>query len=237
MKHVIAVASAAFVAAVAAAPAQAATMINLQPYVNSNLSNYSGGSAYPKVSTTIKGIEFSLASSGTGTGIIQLGSNNLNSVTIAAAATAIDTAYVIINSAYGQNGRTSGTITFNGVNAGSPISLVQGVNIRDHFQNSQTNNSTSAFATANYNTGARFDVYRYDISALGGVLNTIGFSCNGTCNSDNGLPFLAGVTLTQEAVAAVPEPATWAMMLVGFGGIGFAMRRRKSKVTTTVAYA
>jgi hypothetical protein len=26
----------------------------------------------------------------------------------------------------------------------------------------------------------------------------------------------------------VPEPATWAMMLLGFGGIGFAMRRRRS---------
>ena len=37
--------------------------------------------------------------------------------------------------------------------------------------------------------------------------------------------------------AAVPEPAMWAMMLVGFGGIGFAMRRRKSKVTTNVAFA
>lgn len=42
---------------------------------------------------------------------------------------------------------------------------------------------------------------------------------------------------TQAVNAAVPEPATWAMMLVGFGGIGFAMRRRKSKVTTNVAYA
>ena len=30
------------------------------------------------------------------------------------------------------------------------------------------------------------------------------------------------------AASAVPEPATWAMMLLGFGGIGFAMRRRKS---------
>lgn len=27
--------------------------------------------------------------------------------------------------------------------------------------------------------------------------------------------------------AAVPEPATWAMMLVGFAGIGMAMRRRR----------
>lgn len=36
-------------------------------------------------------------------------------------------------------------------------------------------------------------------------------------------------------VAAVPEPATWAMMLIGFGGIGFAMRRRKQPVLAQVA--
>jgi len=28
---------------------------------------------------------------------------------------------------------------------------------------------------------------------------------------------------------AVPEPATWAMMLLGFGGIGMALRRRRNK--------
>lgn len=45
------------------------------------------------------------------------------------------------------------------------------------------------------------------------------------------------LTISPAAVAgAVPEPATWAMMLIGFGGIGFAMRRR-SKVRTTVSYA
>jgi hypothetical protein len=30
-----------------------------------------------------------------------------------------------------------------------------------------------------------------------------------------------------ETSSAVPEPSTWAMMLLGFGAIGFAMRRRK----------
>ncbi|MFD1786641.1 PEPxxWA-CTERM sorting domain-containing protein [Sphingomonas floccifaciens] len=35
-------------------------------------------------------------------------------------------------------------------------------------------------------------------------------------------------SLTADAVtSAVPEPATWAMMLIGFGGIGASMRRRK----------
>lgn len=36
--------------------------------------------------------------------------------------------------------------------------------------------------------------------------------------------------------AAVPEPGTWAMMLLGFGGIGFAMRRsRRSGALAQVA--
>lgn len=35
---------------------------------------------------------------------------------------------------------------------------------------------------------------------------------------------------------AVPEPATWAIMLVGFGAVGFAMRRRK-KDNVRVRYA
>lgn len=33
--------------------------------------------------------------------------------------------------------------------------------------------------------------------------------------------------ITINRVAAVPEPATWAMMLLGFGAIAFAMRGRK----------
>jgi len=35
-----------------------------------------------------------------------------------------------------------------------------------------------------------------------------------------------GVTSFNGATAAVPEPGTWAMMLLGFGGMGLALRRR-----------
>lgn len=35
---------------------------------------------------------------------------------------------------------------------------------------------------------------------------------------------------------AVPEPATWAMMIVGFGMVGGVLRRRRN-VTTAVTYA
>jgi hypothetical protein len=34
---------------------------------------------------------------------------------------------------------------------------------------------------------------------------------------------------------AVPEPSTWMMMLMGFGAIGFAMRRRKPMLTFRLA--
>lgn len=45
------------------------------------------------------------------------------------------------------------------------------------------------------------------------------------------------LTSARAVSAAVPEPATWAMMLIGFGGIGVAMRRRKDKVAMQPAYA
>ena len=38
-------------------------------------------------------------------------------------------------------------------------------------------------------------------------------------------------------LTAVPEPATWAMMIMGFGLIGGALRSRKANVTTRVRYA
>jgi hypothetical protein len=45
-----------------------------------------------------------------------------------------------------------------------------------------------------------------------------------------------GGNLTFTPNSAVPEPATWAMMLMGFGAIGFGMRRRR-KETARVRFA
>jgi len=42
--------------------------------------------------------------------------------------------------------------------------------------------------------------------------------------------------LSQITATAVPEPATWALMILGFGAIGFAMRSRRATVSK-VSYA
>lgn len=43
-------------------------------------------------------------------------------------------------------------------------------------------------------------------------------------------------TYANNAVAAVPEPATWGLMIAGFGMVGFGLRRR-AKISTAVTYA
>ena len=37
------------------------------------------------------------------------------------------------------------------------------------------------------------------------------------------------------SVGAVPEPATWAMMIVGFGLVGGALRRRRPQLSAALA--
>ena len=44
--------------------------------------------------------------------------------------------------------------------------------------------------------------------------------------------FSDAVLYTPNGVGVIPEPATWAMMLLGFGAIGFAMRRRRQSWPT-----
>jgi hypothetical protein len=44
-----------------------------------------------------------------------------------------------------------------------------------------------------------------------------------------------GIFLDNVSISAVPEPATWALMLAGFGGLGAALRRRRQ--TTALLHA
>jgi hypothetical protein len=49
-------------------------------------------------------------------------------------------------------------------------------------------------------------------------------------NGNGTISAFGPATSSPAATGAVPEPASWLMLIIGFGGIGFAMRRRRSKL-------
>lgn len=53
-----------------------------------------------------------------------------------------------------------------------------------------------------------------------GSPTTLSFQSAGTANVD--------AIVDNVVLSAVPEPATWAMLLFGFGAVGYSLRRRKS---------
>jgi hypothetical protein len=47
-------------------------------------------------------------------------------------------------------------------------------------------------------------------------------------------PFSINGDVVPDAIAAVPEPASWAMMIGGFGLIGGMMRRRSTRISYAI---
>jgi hypothetical protein len=76
------------------------------------------------------------------------------------------------------------------------------------FQVNPIANSNLVFSTASFN-----------FAGTGGT-TTLSFRSSGVDNVD---AILDNVSVS----AAVPEPATWAMFLMGFGAVGYSMRSRK----------
>ncbi len=135
-------------------------------------------------------------------------------------------AYTIINSGFGSFGSNNGSIEFFGSSSYYKVDLIQGVNIRDHFDNVFNNVIDNVNAVAAFNVGphrARFDEQIYNLPLAFGseTLNTIRFT--GLNLGVDGIPFIAAAT-----VAVVPEPGTWALMLAGLAVIGRLRRRRRS---------
>ena len=86
--------------------------------------------------------------------------------------------------------------------------------------------TVTSSAVTNLNTALQNHTYNF--TAIGG-LTTLSFTSAPQVGTN------VDAVIDNVSVAAVPEPAAWAMMIVGMGAIGFAMRRRK--VATRVSYA
>lgn len=82
--------------------------------------------------------------------------------------------------------------------------------------------------TLTYSTSTSFPFDQFSVTGGFGSGN-IQFA-SGSFGEDGTYPSLElyqGTLVVSGSPAPAPEPASWAMMLLGFGGIGFAIRRRK----------
>ncbi|MES2904398.1 MAG: PEPxxWA-CTERM sorting domain-containing protein [Pseudomonadota bacterium] len=92
-------------------------------------------------------------------------------------------------------------------------------------------------APGNHILGFRF--FNESTNAINyGYMTTTSEGANGFPHTITGWAFEnnGGAITIPSVSGAVPEPATWAMMLMGFGAIGWAMRRRRA-TTVRVSYS
>jgi hypothetical protein len=118
---------------------------------------------------------------------------------------------------------TSATFNLPGFTGGDLFMFVSEVasfsRERIFLQNAAADQLKITFPASDLNTGVEAST---DLTLSGFVIG------GGGANSFNG-------DFTTSAVSGVPEPATWAMMILGFAGIGFMAYRRKSKLALMAA--
>ncbi len=97
------------------------------------------------------------------------------------------------------------------------------------------NNNVSHFETITLNDTAiaALNAAAGNSFLFGGSVNTVGTDRDAIFGGTRGTP-VAFLTLVP-GVSAVPEPASWAMMIIGFGMVGGMARYRRQR--TVVRFA
>ena len=87
------------------------------------------------------------------------------------------------------------------------------------------------FSNLLFDDGSLLTGYSLSTNLAGLDASRIAFTSNSISFNGQGLDFRTSpyfITLNLlTSAGSVPEPATWAMMLLGFGGLGFQLRRKR----------
>lgn len=216
------------IAATASITAQADTFTTLTlPTLNADIRTWTDGSVYNPLfpsNQTFNGVPFALAVDGSSNTVYYSGSNPA-ALDIPVGVYGVGKAYSLINSAFGSFGTNVGSMEFFGSGgAYYKVDLVEGTNVRDHYDGVYNNAIDGVTAIPAFNPGpghSRLDqqIYTLPVSFATQTLTKITFT--GLDMGSSGIPFIAAAT-----VAAVPEPGTWALMVAGVGVVALLRRRR-----------
>jgi hypothetical protein len=157
-----------------------------------------------------------------------LGQGTGSSVTVAVNAPGQASFYALLNNYYGTPGANEYTITIRATNNDSvTYSAIGGVDTRDYNSNVFTN--TIANTTKPWfdnGIGQRLDLREFSLP--GSFLSETIASFTITQVDPNDQALFSGLTFSTVPIAAVPEPETYALILVGLAVLGAVKKRRRA---------
>jgi len=137
--------------------------------------------------------------------------------------------YALLNNYYGTPGADEYDITMATATQSVTYQSIGGVDTRDYnaniFTNTIANTTTEWF---NNGVGQRYDVREFTLPNAFASDTITSFTITQAHSGDNAI--FAGLTFSTDAPVTfgVPEPATWAMMVMGFLGVGGCLRRGRA---------
>jgi hypothetical protein len=252
MKHIATCFTAAVLSALASSAQATYTTVDLSSYVNLGFTNswFINGSEFSSIIGTTTGnqglsVPFDVANVPDTSG--QGGDNNFwfglwggpdnqltgspLSVTIPVSTPNVLTVYTLADNTFGLAGNLEYSVTFTGTGGTITDNYVGANNTKDYNLNCATTGCDTTPNAAYWLIDADgtqwLQLAQWSLPAGFGLTSITFNQVDGTDGA-----ILAGITLS---TAAIPEPSTWAMMLLGFAGLGFAGYRasRKSAALAT----
>lgn len=141
--------------------------------------------------------------------------------------------FAFIQSVAGAEG--SFGLDVSGLTPGYSYSFVFDAALRAGYPSTITNVSFNGINLGSYDApSANYTTFATPNFTATGATGVLSFTGSTTITGDDNVR-IDNVRVNEFAVTAAPEPATWGLMIVGFGAVGGVLRRRRS--VTAVARA